>query len=151
MAKTKSKKSNDKHIHHKKLCKVCKHKDLKEIEEKYHNYISPYDLIVDYPDLTTHNIYTHVNYFGLDLKRDKNIKAFYRRVMDKGFSAKVKVTEKGMLKASELLSKTNKDGELVDKQETKHDVSDRVAKQMANLMKKIGGTPNGASEEDISQ
>lgn len=64
-------------------------------------------------------------------------------------SIKLKALKQAESEMAENLSKVKVEhsGEVT----TKHDVSDRVNTQIDNLIKKLGGLPNGISREDLSK
>lgn len=112
----KSKKESSRTKLHAGKCKVCNSLLKEEIEQRYMAWESPYDLENDESimaeGINARNIYTHVSFFGLDLKRDENHDILLRKYIDKGFRSGLKITEASLLKAVEMRMK--KRGELND-------------------------------------
>ena len=144
---------------HTSMCKVCKSQYRKAREALFYKRRPCTEIAAQFPDITRQNIESHCRFFGLYEKRSEKILDVCDVIIDYGLNHlhKIQVNLGNIVKAAELKGKIT--GELVEKQEhkhtgevkTTHDVSDRVAKQMDNLIKKLGGLPDGISKEDISE
>jgi len=144
---------------HKGKCKVCNSGLRQEIEERYSDWESPYDLeedkVIEAKGITASNIYTHITFFGLDLKRDEDHDKLLRRYIDKGFRRGLKITEGSLLKAVEMRMK--KRGELTDGQTFMFLTDAELIAKLGNLngVNPINGadsqsnaTPKGGSGQD---
>jgi hypothetical protein len=94
---------------HKALCKVCNSPNCKEIEAKYLRWTSPYDLEVDYPEVTADNVYNHVLFFGLNIERDKDHDKLLAAIIEKGFVKGLKITDAVIARAVEMRMKKRGD------------------------------------------
>lgn len=90
---------------HASQCHLCKHPLCKEIEEKYLHWTSPYDLALEYPDVSRDSIDNHVRFMGLVEQRDVNFVDFYRKYMERGNQKGIPIDGHMALKASELYAK----------------------------------------------
>lgn len=138
---------------HEAQCTICNSDKRKEIEEKYLDWKSPELLSVEYGEFSCDAIRRHCKAFGLDKKRNNNLKGVCVAVMERGLTCmnNSPVDSKSIISAAQLHAKLA--GKLVDKHEhsgrvkTEIDVSKEVKKQVDNLIDAIGGVPDDSVSE----
>jgi len=90
---------------HRAKCAICNHKDRNEIEEKYLNGVSPYQIEADYPGVSNQSVYAHMKIFGLEEKRDNSTLAILNRIIDRGNAGKIQITPGVFMEALKLRAK----------------------------------------------
>jgi hypothetical protein len=99
----------DKTNFHKGNCKVCKSPNCKEIEDKYLDWVSPYDLELEYPEVSKDSVYNHVRFFSLDVKRDLDHDKLLSRIIERGFVKGMNISDTTILRATEMRMKKRGD------------------------------------------
>ena len=126
-------------------CPVCKHKKLKEIEDRYLEGESPQDLSED-PTITgklsRHTIWNHAKVFGLDKRRDNSTLKIVQRIIARAKINTRTVSDQLLSKCLELQSKLK--GEIVERLKHEGEIGlklttdEVVDKRMKNLKKRLG-------------
>ena len=115
---------------HRRLCKVCKHPELAEIEEDYINWLDVATICKKY-GVARDNVYRHVRAFNLDKKRDENYKGYLTRIQERSLKAS-KTNASDGINAAKL--KAQIDGKLVEKRE----VTNKADEELKELLDKLG-------------
>jgi hypothetical protein len=123
-------------------CKICKHKDCKEINDRYLAGVSPYE--IDYPGISHQCVYKHVKTMGLEEQRDNSTLAIVNMLIDRGNAAKIQITPGVFMDSLKLRAKLL--GEIIDKKEVK-DVTDDETKPTGELQREIVELIAGEDEE----
>ena len=81
--------SDDRHRrHHERKCSVCSHPDRDLIEEAFVNWGSPHAISCHY-QLPSGSLRRHAKAFGLDLRRQGNLRAALDNILERSVGAKV--------------------------------------------------------------
>ncbi len=132
---------------HAKKCAICNHEQRNEIEDKYLDGVSPYQIELDYPGVSNNSVYRHVKIFGLDKKRDNSTLTKIDRLLDRCNLEKIKIDPAKIVDLLALRSKVK--GEITEKHENRNknentnkttiDVSKSIDRQMGRLIDAVPG------------
>jgi hypothetical protein len=114
---------------HKRHCKLCKHPNLAEIEQRFIGWESPTSIARE-NHFNLRAFFRHAHATGLFPKRDTNVRAALSRIIEKGMSLR-KVTASAVVQAVAVLSKINAAGKWIDRSETVNlgDLFERMSDQ----------------------
>lgn len=136
---------------HKGNCTICKSSSCKELEDRYMDGESVYDLQREMK-FDNKTIYAHVKAFGLDKKRDNSTLNLVNRLISKVDIAKLGLNVKTYVSALQLRAKLK--GEIVDKQEIsdKDDAKHKSTKQLdAEIVEIISESEGPDRESDAGE
>ena len=124
---------------HQDLCKVCKHQEREEIERRFLEGESIYEIADDF-NVDYWTIDRHTKAYRLQDKRDHSTLKKVRRIIDRAKLGKRKVSDPLVAKALEIEAKVT--GVLVERHrhdfKGQIDVKTATERQMKNLRKRLG-------------
>lgn len=100
---------------HKSGCKVCSHKQLKEIESDFIAWKSPASITKEYRLTDRASVYRHAHAFGLFARRRRNLRAALERIIEKADD--VDVTAAAVVAAIQAYAKINAQGQWIERSE----------------------------------
>lgn len=136
---------------HKGKCEICNSPRCKELEDRYLDGESPYDLQREM-GFANQKIYKHVKVFGLDKKRDNSTLAKVDKLIDMANLTEAMIDVKTYVAALTLRAKLQ--GEIVDKQEisNKDDAKSKSTKQLdAEIIEIINESEGSDRESDAGE
>jgi hypothetical protein len=126
---------------HKRTCTICAHANREEIEAAFIGWESPAAIAQQYGLACRTTVYRHANAFGLQAKRQRNIRAALERIIEK--ACEVDVTASAVVAAVQAYSKINAAGQWVDRTEqvSLNDLFDRMSTQELEQYAQQGTLP----------
>lgn len=142
---------------HQRNCSVCNHDQREEIDAAFIGWRSPAAIAEEYGLADRSSVYRHVNALGLQAKRQRNIRAALKRIIEK--AGEVDVTPSAVVAAVQAYAKINAAGEWIDRIETTsmNDLFDRMPSEELESYAQTGVLPEwfkaatGATEGESQQ
>ena len=103
---------------HKAQCTICAHEKQKEIEAAFVAWESPEKIATEYGLTHRTTVYRHAKAFGLNLKRQQNIRVPLERIIERAGDATLQVTGATVVQAIAVYAKLNAQGQLIERCET---------------------------------
>lgn len=126
---------------HRKVCSVCAHPKLEEIDADFVNWVSPSAIVKEFELGSRMSLWRHATAFGLDEKRRKNVRAALEKIIEHAGS--VEVTSAAVVAAVQALAKINAQGQWVDRTEhvNLNELFDRMSRDELESYAKDGTLP----------
>jgi hypothetical protein len=109
---------------------MCNHDQREEIDAAFIGWRSPAVIAEEYGLADRSSVYGHANALGLQAKRQRNIRAALKRIIEK--AGEVDVTASAVVAAVQAYAKINAAGEWIDRTETTsmNDLFDRMTSEV---------------------
>jgi hypothetical protein len=101
---------------HQRCCKVCRHPNLAEIDQRFIGWEPPSSIARE-NHFNVRALFRHAHATGLFAKRDTNVRAALSRIIEKGMSLRG-VTASSVVQAVAVFSKINAAGKWINRSET---------------------------------
>jgi hypothetical protein len=126
---------------HKRGCSICNHDQRADIEAAYVSWQSPALIAETFALSDRSTVYRHARALGLDLKRQKNIRAALEHIIEQ--AANVEVTAPAVVSAIQAYAKINAQGQWVDRSEyvNLNDLFDKMTRDELEKYAKDGTLP----------
>ena len=103
---------------HKGQCSICSHEKRKEIEAAFVAWESPEKIAAEYGLTHRSTVYRHAKAFGLNVKRQQNIRVPLERIIEGAGDPTLQVTGATVVQAIAVYGKLNAQGQLIERRET---------------------------------
>jgi hypothetical protein len=103
---------------HKGQCAICSHEKRKEIEAAFVAWESPDGIAAEHGLSHRSTVYRHAKMFGLDVKRQQNIRVPLERIIERAGDPALQVTGATVVQAIAVYGKLNAQGQLIERRET---------------------------------
>lgn len=103
---------------HEGQCTICAHEKRKEIEAAFVAWESPEKIAAEYGLSHRTTVYRHARAFGLNLKRQQNIRVPLERIIERAGDPALQVTGATVVQAIAVYGKLNAQGQLIERRET---------------------------------
>jgi hypothetical protein len=103
---------------HKGQCTICSHEKCKEIEAAFVAWESPEKIAAEYGLSHRTTVYRHAKAFGLNLRRQQNIRVPLERIIERAGDPALQVTGATVVQAIAVYGKLNAQGQLIERRET---------------------------------
>jgi hypothetical protein len=103
---------------HRGQCSICSHEKCKEIEAAFVAWESPDGIAAEHGLSHRSTVYRHAKAFGLDLKRQQNIRVPLERIIERAGDPLLQVTGATVVQAIAVYGKLNAQGQLIERRET---------------------------------
>jgi hypothetical protein len=103
---------------HRGQCGICSHAQCKEIEAAFVAWESPEKIAVEFGLSHRTTVYRHAKAFGINLKRQQNIRVPLERIIERASDPTLQVTGATVVQAIAVYGKLNAQGQLIERRET---------------------------------
>ena len=103
---------------HKGQCTICSHEKCKEIEAAFVAWESPEKIAAEFALGHRSAVYRHAKIFGLNLRRQQNIRVPLERIIERAGDPTLQVTGATVVQAIAVYGKLNAQGQLIERRET---------------------------------
>ena len=103
---------------HKGQCTICLHAQCKEIEAAFVAWESPEKIAAEFGLGHRTSVYRHAKVFGLNLRRQQNIRVPLERIIERAGDPALHVTGATVVQAIAVYGKLNAQGQLIERRET---------------------------------
>ena len=103
---------------HKGQCTICSHEKCKEIEAAFVAWESPEKIATEFGLGHRTTVYRHAKFFGLNLRRQQNIRVPLERIIERAGDLALQVTGATVVQAIAVYGKLNAQGQLIERRET---------------------------------
>jgi hypothetical protein len=148
---------------HRGQCAICSHEKCKEIEAAFVAWESPDGIAAEHGLPHRSTLYRHAKAFGLDLKRQRNIRVPLERIIERAGDPALQVTGATVVQAIAVYGKLNAQGQLIERRETLNlnELFERMTVQEKEAYARDGKLPEwftqtvgnqvvtGANESDV--
>jgi hypothetical protein len=138
---------------HKGQCSICSHEKCKEIEAAFVAWESPEKIATEFGLGHRTTVYRHAKAFGLNLKRQQNIRAPLERIIERAGDAALQVTGATVVQAIAVYGKLNAQGQLIERRETVNlnELFERMTIQEKETYARAGKLPDWFTQTVGSQ
>ena len=138
---------------HKGQCTICSHAKCKEIEAAFVAWGSPEKIATEFGLGHRTTVYRHAKAFGLNLKRQQNIRAPLERIIERAGDAALQVTGATVVQAIAVYGKLNAQGQLIERRETVNlnELFERMTIQEKETYAREGNLPDWFTQTVGSQ
>jgi hypothetical protein len=103
---------------HKAQCTICAHEKCAEIESAFVNWENTEKIAQEFGLAHRTTIYRHVRFFGLDAKRQRNVRMALERIIERSSDTNLQVNGGTVVAAVQAYAKINAQGQWIDRSET---------------------------------
>src|SRR6266699_1813631 len=138
---------------HKGQCTICLHAKCKEIEAAFVAWESPEKIAAEFELGHRTSVYRHAKVFGLNLRRQQNIRVPLERIIERAGDAALQVTGATVVQAIAVYGKLNAQGQLIERRETinLNDLFERMTVEEKEAYAREGKLPDWFTQTAGSQ
>jgi len=138
---------------HKGQCTVCSHEKCKEIEAAFVAWESPEKIATEFGLGHRTSVYRHAKVFGLNLRRQQNIRVPLERIIERAGDPALQVTGATVVQAIAVYGKLNAQGQLIERRETinLNELFERMTVEEKEAYAKEGKLPDWFTQTTGSQ
>jgi hypothetical protein len=103
---------------HQAQCTICAHEKCDEIESAFVNWENTEKIAQEFGLAQRTTIYRHVRFFGLDAKRQRNVRMALERIIERSSDTDLQVNGGTVVAAVQAYAKINAQGQWIDRSET---------------------------------
>jgi hypothetical protein len=138
---------------HKGQCTICSHEKCKEIEAAFVAWESPEKIAAEFGLGHRTSVYRHAKFFGLNLRRQQNIRVPLERIIERAGDPALQVTGATVVQAIAVYGKLNAQGQLIERRETVNlnELFERMTVEEKEAYAKEGKLPDWFTQTTGSQ
>jgi hypothetical protein len=138
---------------HKGQCTVCSHEKCKEIESAFVAWESPEKIATEFGLGHRTAVYRHAKVFGLNERRQQNIRVPLERIIERASDPALQVTGATVVQAIAVYGKLNAQGQLIERRETVNlnELFERMTVEEKETYAKEGKLPDWFTQTAGSQ